>query len=301
MAQHSDVVEKTVTEGEASASVEELAKPSAEPCEKPPEFLSTIGPQREQQSDHPAVLLLRTDDPIVHMLPQEIGLDPGSQDSLTLGRHTGNEAVLSIKACSKVHCQFALRSFRLPSSPTAHRALFLRDVSKNRTLVNGKLAFKPWHWLHDGDRVGLHKSSSDLKSVLEVFEVSYRSHMKLPGDAARKPTGTDGSQEAPASAAVQKGKRRDVPEPGAALDNKVVGRVIDIHYHEEDPPATFRVRIVSYDKKKHWHGVDSKGYSVWDGESFTDEVDLRQMYEEGHVKFVDADDLDGKLAKRRRS
>jgi len=60
----------------------------------------------------------------------------------------------------------------------------------------------------------------------------------------------------------------------------VIGSIIDLTY--EDPPATYRVRIVSFDRKVGWHKVDSEGLSVWEGESFTDTVDLSTM----QLKFV---------------
>ncbi|CAE8584025.1 unnamed protein product, partial [Polarella glacialis] len=91
---------------------------------------------------------------------------------------------------SKIHCQLALRQFWMPkkegsgskASVDPHEepqsALFLRDVSRNKMLVNGAPAFRPWHWLQEEDVIGLQTASGDSQSL---YKVKYNVHRKIPG------------------------------------------------------------------------------------------------------------------------
>merc|ERR1712157_475789 len=71
------------------------------------------------------------------------------------------------------------------------------------------------------------------------------------------------------------------------MAEEVVGRVVDVHYADEEPPVTFRMRVVEYLAEEKFHLCDSEGLSLWDGESFDDTIDLNKMYADGHITFVD--------------
>lgn len=229
-----------------------------------------------------------------------------------------------LRAASKIHCQLALRAFKLPERDEIHEALFLRDVSKNKTLVNGMPAFRPWHWVQHGDSIGLHPDSTKPDVVLELYKVWYRKLHKLPSnhltmedtdvagqfDAAPlghiehvdhvsmyPPLGGPAVENghagrrrgaAPASrrgrGGARRGKNSGRSKP-VRYGDEICGRVIDLSYL--DPPATYRVRVLSFDRQSGWHICDSEGLSTWDGESFTDEVDLNQMSAQGLVSFVE--------------
>mmetsp|Transcript_97825 Transcript_97825/g.276727 ORF Transcript_97825/g.276727 Transcript_97825/m.276727 type:complete len:365 (+) Transcript_97825:58-1152(+) len=75
-----------------------------------------------------------------------------------------------------------------------------------------------------------------------------------------------------------------------------IGYVLDIDYPSD--ACVFRVKVTGYNAARGWHNVDSTGYSLWEGEAFTDEVDLNAMHAQGLVKFVDCTGI--QLQKRRR-
>merc|ERR1712137_145691 len=108
-------------------------------------------------------------------LPSVIRFGAGWPGTATIGRQLGNDAVLPLPVASRVHCQLALRRFRLPGKEEVHEALFLRDVSKHRTLVNGVPASLAWHWLKEGDDVGLYKEHGvESPTVLHLYTVRYQ-------------------------------------------------------------------------------------------------------------------------------
>merc|ERR1712007_277998 len=65
--------------------------------------------------------------------------------------------------------------------------------------------------------------------------------------------------------------------------SEVIHQVITIDY--PDKSGTFEVRIVGFDEKNRFHYVDSRGLSLWEGESFTDVVNLNELYRDGYVRF----------------
>merc|ERR1712032_754356 len=65
---------------------------------------------------------------------------------------------------------------------------------------------------------------------------------------------------------------------------EVVNEVITIDY--PDKSGAYQVRIVDYDGHRRWHHVDSCGLSLWDGETFTDLVDLNVFFRDGHISFA---------------
>jgi len=309
--------------------------------EQLPEWLSTAAGGAEAGAQ-----LRRTSEPAAQCLPETLQLGGGWPDVVTFGRHVSNTAVLQLKAVSNVHCQIALRPFTLADKEEVHEALFLRDLSKHRTLVNGVPAKQEWHWLQEGDAIGVRPDWTNPGDVLNVFEVHYCELRSLPGSAlmveadvprralqeardehvgrgrnsraklepaepaaaAPKP-GPPAARGAAARGAEAKGADADAADTGRGgkrkrpaggkaaakqpkvkqiqlFGDEVCGRVIDLTYI--DPPATYRVKITSFDKEQGWHNCDSEGLSTWDGESFTDLIDLNQMNADGLVKFLDS-------------
>jgi len=244
-------------------------------------------------------------------LPSVIRFGAGWPGTATIGRQLGNDAVLPLPVASRVHCQLALRRFRLPGKEEVHEALFLRDVSKHRTLVNGVPASLAWHWLKEGDDVGLYKEHGvESPTVLHLYTVRYQVDVTwmspdekmaiLPNVSTpmyRRPAarGQAGSSKQPGRGRPPQALLDDVSSSPSHDDTKKVvrrfggqicGRVVDVTYSDTDPPTTYRARVVSYDPKNRWHIIDSKGLSTWEGEDFTDEVDLNAMYAMGSVLFV---------------
>lgn len=255
----------------------------------------------------------------------------GFPEAVTVGSHEENEAVLPLEEAAECHCQFALRSFKLPQhSDKVHEALFLRDVAEDsRTLVNGQPAFRPWQWLQDGDDIGLPcvaANGGSANGALEFYTVRYCNVQMLPRGAAdlqaaphaaptrstasapaavevsRKQASAGGGVGSSRTAAV--GRRRAGTAAGRSsrkgaaptlrFTTEVIGEVIDVTYDDPDePPATYRVKVIGFDPTTGWHTVDSEGYSVWKDEvrgddSFTDEIDLNKMHANGLIQFVGA-------------
>jgi len=235
----------------------------------------------EADERHAVVSLVRTDAALIQSIPERLSLGGGWPTAVTVGRHEDNEAVLPVRTASKLHCQVTLRAFRLSIQGSVHEAAFLRDNSRHGTLVNGFPAFRPWHWLQHGDVIGLMaKASTDVSCILNFYRVEYCKHEKLPGHMVT-------IEDIPARALAPSGALRRPPPPllTKPYRGEICGRVVDVHY--TDPPATYRMRIVSFDDETGWHRCDSAGLSTWDGDSFDDTIDLNTMYAEGNVKFVD--------------
>jgi hypothetical protein len=64
------------------------------------------------------------------------------------------------------------------------------------------------------------------------------------------------------------------------------GSIIDVTYGTPPDTRTWRVSVVSHDEGTGWHKVSSKGLSVWDGEMFTDEIDVNAMWARGLIAIV---------------
>jgi len=64
---------------------------------------------------------------------------------------------------------------------------------------------------------------------------------------------------------------------------EVMYEVIRITY--PDNSGAFDVKVVGYNEKERWHFIDSRGLSLWEGESFTDTVNLNEFFRDGHVQF----------------
>lgn len=64
--------------------------------------------------------------------------------------------------------------------------------------------------------------------------------------------------------------------------SEVVGEVCTIRYPKE---GAFAVRITKHLASKGWHGVNSLGLSTWDGEDFSDTIDLNNYFARGLVDF----------------
>lgn len=64
---------------------------------------------------------------------------------------------------------------------------------------------------------------------------------------------------------------------------EIVGERVVVDY--PDRSGQFEMTIVNFDPKNQWHELDSKGLSLWDGEEFTDWVDVNAFFRDGHVRF----------------
>jgi len=255
------------------------------------------------------VKLCRTSQPEAASLPEKLLLGgPGLPDSSVLGRDECCDLVLNFKFVSKVQCQFALRGFRLPNTERCHEAVFIRDSSKNGTLVNGAKAFRPWHWLQDGDVIGLRRDGQDPAPSFDFFQVKYLTHTPLPGEfveleedggvvpiaeppAAAAPGPTAASSDAAArgrGTSLGRGrshKRKQEPAfEKESFREDIIGRIVDITYQDG---KTFRMRVIRYMPKEDFHECDSEGLSDWDGDSFTDVHDLNTLLAIKWAKFVD--------------
>lgn len=283
----------------------------AVPEDPRPQWLSTTGgggavPRASGSGQTAAVELLRIGAGATQHLPDALRLGGPWPDVVTVGRHERNSAVLHNKAASRVHCQLALRTFHVPQRDEVHEALFLCDISKCKTYVNGMPAFRPWHWVQDGDSIGVPDEEEGLEGVLDLYKVRYCSLHRLPSTLVAIPSSAEPlpkyqGQDFMAGKTVAKQPQRKQPQPrgkaapkGGArqgrgkqrlFGDEILGQVIDLSY--TDPPATYRMLVVHFDKEQGWHHVDSNGLSTWDGESFTDEIDLNQMYSQGLVRFVE--------------
>eukprot|EP00927_Polykrikos_kofoidii_P055291 TRINITY_DN49568_c0_g1_i1.p1 TRINITY_DN49568_c0_g1~~TRINITY_DN49568_c0_g1_i1.p1 ORF type:complete len:336 (+),score=52.26 TRINITY_DN49568_c0_g1_i1:81-1088(+) len=294
-----------------------------------PDWLSTTGGPRGPSQDRR--------DGVVRLVPTaaaaELGLKEfrlgsiaaGFYEAITFGSHEGNEAVLPLDEAAQLHCQFAVRSFKLPQhSDQIFEALFLRDVAEDsRTLVNGQPAFRPWQWLQDGDEIGLPCDAADGASAngaFDFFTVVYCDVQMLRGSTNKRAGAT--VKPAPLSSINGESSRRQASLASgaksvstrstgrtkanatktskndsvsdASFGSELIGKVIDVTYDEPgEPSATYRVKVVGFDNTTGWHAVDSDGYSVWKDEvcgddSFTDEIDLNKMYARGLIAFVDS-------------
>eukprot|EP00403_Amphidinium_massartii_P019440 CAMPEP_0178419124 /NCGR_PEP_ID=MMETSP0689_2-20121128/25446_1 /TAXON_ID=160604 /ORGANISM="Amphidinium massartii, Strain CS-259" /LENGTH=323 /DNA_ID=CAMNT_0020040547 /DNA_START=28 /DNA_END=999 /DNA_ORIENTATION=- len=282
-------------------------------------WLSTTGGplDEESASESRGCVLLEPIEPGTSGAPviEKVLFGPGFNDVINVGRDDGLDVPLDLRAVSKVHCQFLLRTFRWSGDDPEkkHEAFFLRDVSRNGTLVNGVAAVRPLHWLQDGDVIGVFRAPNDPQ-VQDCWKVVYIKLDRLRNKEHDAPEVPSKGKSAPvASHETQSGKasqpKTKAPTTGAGkakakakakmpevriLAEDVVGDIIDIRYVE--PDETFRVKVVRYDVESKYHQVDSTGYSTWDGESFDDTLDLNEFYQAGRLTFIEVDDSEGATA-----
>jgi len=79
------------------------------------------------------------------------------------------------------------------------------------------------------------------------------------------------------------GSKLELMAVPSLFKSEVIHQVITIDY--PDKSGIFEVRIVGFDEKNRFHYVDSRGLSLWEGESFTDVVNLNELYRDGYVSF----------------
>jgi len=147
---------------------------------------------------------------------------------------------------------------------------------------------------------GAQKAHSGQTFGAQANELSVRA-MKRPRSGAAKASKTSGKKCAYVPSAMHgqyvgnavpaehgtPGFTGTQEQLGFPLGANLRGEVVDITY--TDPPATYRVRVLGFDKRTGWHKIDSKGLSLWDGDSFCDTVDLAAMYRAGQVRFLPVD------------
>lgn len=74
--------------------------------------------------------------------------------------------------------------------------------------------------------------------------------------------------------------------PQPPFREEMVGSVVDVFY--VNPPAEYRMRVTAFDSQKGWHRVESHGQKgLWDGETFSDVLNLTNMHEQGRLRFVE--------------
>jgi len=75
------------------------------------------------------------------------------------------------------------------------------------------------------------------------------------------------------------------PPEQRAFGAEIVGEVMDVTY--EDFIGVYRVRVTGFDYATGWHQVRSHGVlGLWDGEEFTDIIDVSEMHAKGNISFV---------------
>jgi len=143
-----------------------------------PAFLSTTGGPWTQESDatnfrdEGSVELSWTGASAVRSLKKKLRIGAGCPSSATVGGDD-SDAVLNLSDIQDDLCKLQLRSFTLYGSDQLHEALFVHDCSESRLLINKEPAFKPWHWLQDGDLLGLHVGGTGENKVLNFYRVTY--------------------------------------------------------------------------------------------------------------------------------
>lgn len=65
--------------------------------------------------------------------------------------------------------------------------------------------------------------------------------------------------------------------------NEVMHEVITIDY--PDKSGVYTVRIIGYDEQQRWHHVNSDQLSLWEGETFTDIINLNEFFRDGYITF----------------
>eukprot|EP00747_Dinoflagellata_sp_TGD_P029864 gnl/TRDRNA2_/TRDRNA2_134231_c0_seq3.p1 gnl/TRDRNA2_/TRDRNA2_134231_c0~~gnl/TRDRNA2_/TRDRNA2_134231_c0_seq3.p1 ORF type:complete len:264 (+),score=47.66 gnl/TRDRNA2_/TRDRNA2_134231_c0_seq3:56-847(+) len=218
---------------------------------QPPQLSTTGGPFDEDEAGKSKrdclVVLSRVRDQGIKGLPAEVRLDAGSQSVVTVGRSEDNDIVLAeTKAASKVHCHIAMRTFKLLGQTQAHQAVFLHDVSRNKTLVNGNAAVRPWQWLHDGDVIGLHTDSNEPSLVADLFKVKYRKLIKLPAAQAKGMDGMLGPDHGkPVAAAPSRKRGRTASASASARSSE---QMVDYWLGCEECSAWHKVSKAVHDK-----------------------------------------------------
>jgi len=121
-------------------------------------------------------------------------------------------------------------------------------------------------------------------SVLELNHVALRWYRSVGFAVFRLYTEFIGEREQ-ANAILYLEMQRGEGNVGvpALFKGEVVNEVITIDY--PDKSGAYEVRIVGYDGHRKWHYVDSCGLSLWDGETFTDTINLNQFFRDGHISF----------------
>lgn len=256
----------------------------------------------------PAIRLIRSLIKEVAPLPEEIVLGgTGSPSSVTIGSASVCNAVLPLQFVSRVQMQLALRKFCLPppealegrtdgevtvDGTTTFRALFVKDPSeKQKVLINGSNPPGPWTWVQDGDVLGIQFLEDGKMKRLDFYQVKY-----LRKEIIYQKPNDPLADQAPNN------KRKAAPKKGAqkvTFDQSINGQVIDVTYKDEKKVRKFRMRIVHYDATTGIHLCDSSGLTppwdnLWEGDTFTDELKIGEMYEKGCIHFVEDEEEDEK-------
>mmetsp|Transcript_54907 Transcript_54907/g.128388 ORF Transcript_54907/g.128388 Transcript_54907/m.128388 type:complete len:315 (+) Transcript_54907:126-1070(+) len=313
------MVEDTAAMAEESAKVDGIVGSGQV------QWLSTTGGPYHEEEESISVLLDPAEATSDFQL-EEVHFGTRLNSSIMAGRSDKCDVTLPFKVASKQHCQILLRQFKFEDSQKVHEAIFLRDLSRNGTMVNNQRANQPIQWLQDGDIIGIQAESTTNQTIVHAcWKVVYCKHHRfrvkdaklalapppVGGVGEAKPNHAAPAKVSPAAKQqVIKAKAKGKTARGAAagppplpkletLGQEVVGRVVEIAYI--DPPETYRVKIMKYDSESQFHTVDSTGYSTWDDESFQDTLDLNVFQQAGRLTFMETQPQEAQPKKKART
>lgn len=185
-----------------------------------------------------------------------------------------------------------------PFIPREHHQFFAEDLvgaivdvtyeeprCTYRVKVLKFVAKKGWHQV---DSKGLSTwEGESFKDTIDFNDMYAAGQIEIVQEGKGLPAGRGGR-----GGGRGKRARSETPTRGGGIGVlpsgvNLCGRLVDVTY--EDPPETFRVRVVSYDRKSGQHKIDSSGLSSWDGESFRDSIDIESLHRGGQVRLVQED------------
>jgi len=185
------------------------------------------------------------------------------------------------------------------SAPMAKRARFgiemvgqglditVRDpdsglASTRRVRVIGFNAKRGTHVVEDAE------FGSRFEIEVDVGNVDADAAAILVGDDAEQVSGSRSSSatsRARGSATSSKATTIDLaPRPVPPYGKNLVGWIVDVTYAK--PRKTYRVLVIKFDQRTGFHHVNSQGLSLWDGDSFKDELNMNMMEADGLIQLV---------------
>lgn len=82
---------------------------------------------------------------------------------------------------------------------------------------------------------------------------------------------------------VSGGRESDTQKVPSFFKNEVLQEIIQIKY--PDGSGVYDVMIVGYEENERFHYVDSAGLSLWEGDTFTDIINLNEYFRDGFINF----------------
>jgi len=159
---------------------------------------------------------------------------------------------------------------------------------RNRTTYRAKVTkWNPSTGFHHINSKGFSTWRNDaFTDQIDVNVMNVKGLIHIPDPQPGRSTSPAATARAPpAGKGKGKGKSKGKGKGKAAkrrYGEELVGELLEVTY----PEGTFRVRVVDYIRQRQWHIVDSAGLSTWEGESFTDELIISEMEDEGALVFL---------------